>query len=999
MFQGWYADAEYTIEFDFEQPILANTDIYAKWRQEGDFSAFEERFVAHYSPFAFDGGVYAGMENPELSFTCKSILFSSSIHPNQLQFSGILSGLKATSVTVDKSNIKVNTKGWLRQGTGYVTFAKELTSYEEYFTTRVEVKESLPYLNPLSFSYEVVEGQGIIKANLQSGIDNVKNPDNLSSGDYCAKLQSGEYPYLSLENAHGTTMEVFGVSEDFSAIGVKFILTAEFNDGVFERLKGLRLAYTADLFESGRAYGVPLDFSDHYTITELSLAQSDATHHEGTAKIRLANTLITQEFKDNKDELLKDPFNQNSLLKIPDANVILKKIDLPDDTHVNVNFTVEAESLNSDTAVIDFNPIQLSEEKIVHLTKMGWNDNPIVPELENAPIQIITTTEKTGTLSQTAASSYAGIRSAVQGEAGISRAGEDPELDAFISGATALAKIGFGIYSGNFAMAKETVGNYFGIDSLLSPTTRILNSLQSIFEELKVIEAKIDSISEQLATVQAELENLGRSAVLNNFLTAHSAWTDFITDYYTPLTDQITSYTNNYFRYFYDFVKQSVKNEGNEGVSVTLHYDDQGVLAYPDEYGTDSVDGRLIDVSATKVIEMPELISALTGIRENGGHSYMEIEDDVIADIANSRHYDDALISDIINTIRFNAISSYFEEDNVKDDFINVFTNFRRALTGTQLQVAINPLDAYALMLQSIYNFGFETEPEMNLALIKLTATYHTANVIAGYVDLIDDGSIITSGSDSELTKKVQEELSSERFFHRNDGNGNPYNFVTGSYTSVKCNTYSLMWWDWGSDCVNRMYLNNTTEWNYPTIDHISSISEADIRFMELKVRVMNKIKNTNYTFREYFAHIGVIPTNIMNQVLGVIMSIDCMLDDEDDIEELSYPCWLTHQGQEAWSGHGHYTDPIKDYADPHDLDGDWTYAIKGWMYYFDDGKCYNAILAVDAYKEFYMNVTNPAGWVNGTNYFGSGRGPWDCPEAVEYGTCIYAYYVNIAPV
>lgn len=51
-FLGWYADAEYENEFDFEKPITENTTIYAKWLYEVKFvdydgSVLEERKVVH----------------------------------------------------------------------------------------------------------------------------------------------------------------------------------------------------------------------------------------------------------------------------------------------------------------------------------------------------------------------------------------------------------------------------------------------------------------------------------------------------------------------------------------------------------------------------------------------------------------------------------------------------------------------------------------------------------------------------------------------------------------------------------------------------------------------------------------------------------------------------------------------------------------------------------------------------------------------------------------
>ena len=997
IFKGWYIDPDCTIPFDFDEPVLSDMDVYAKWRAAGDFSDFDDRFVSNYSPFQFTGTAIIGDENPTLNFTCDSIPFSSSISANQIRLGGVFADLSVDSVSVEGTSITVETQGKLTKGTGLVTFARELTSYDLFFSTSVEVDQEFSYISPLSFGYALEDYKGVISCRLEVGGEKFANPDNLSSVDYAAKLQSGEYPYLSLENANGTTMEVTGVSEDFSSIGLKFKLQGGFNNEVFENLKGLNLAVSSDLFESGHEYGFPLDFTAHQTFTDLSVYQANPNLFKGLAKIRLANMGVGDDFRQYKDRFLADGARKNSLVKIEGYDVYVTDYSVIDDQNFEVKFSVAAGSIEATSATIDLNPVSVPYTGTMYLAKMGWSDDDVVPEIETTPIKYALSAEALGSVSQSEAPSYGSVRAVVQSESTKAHQGEDlGDLPALMKGATALAKIGVGLFSGKTDIAKNAIGDYLGIDSLRNPNTVILESLQAIMGELKVIESKLDGITQQLNAMQAELENLGKISMFNSFMSAHSAWTDFITDYYTPLTDQINSYTSNYFRYFYDFVKSSSRSQGHPALTITLHYDTDGKLAFPDESGSLSLDGRNIDPSATKTIVIPELFFALNGIEENGNSAYLDIEEDIIADLANTLHPDDELLSEIIQAIRFQAVQSYFSEASIMDGFINAFNNFCRSLTGTQLVTAMNPLDSFELMLESIYNFGFEAEPEMNLALIKLTATFHTARAITDYLSLIDKASAITVDSNAELLKKVEDELSSERFFHRNDANGNPYCFATGCYTSVSLNTYSLMWWDCDDGCWSRMYVNNTSEWNAPEVSSVSSISEADVRFMALKVRLLNSVKHTNYSFEEYFIRIGVIPDNYKGRVLGVILSIDSLLEDKDDIEDLTYPCNLTTEIKTGYTGTTQ--GPYPNAADPHDLDGTWSYAIKGWMYYFGDGNCYNSILAVDAWRH-YMGYDDPVSYVGQVNYFGSGRSGWDVPVENENGTCIYAYYINIAPI
>ena len=988
IFEGWYINPDCTIPFDFDEPILGDTDIYAKWKQIGDFSQFDDRFIASYSPFALTEAPLIGEENPTLSFLFNGAGIISLIRPSQIALGGVLSEMAVSRIDVEDNSIKVALEGTLRQGTGYVTFSKELTPYEEYFTTTVPVDRRYVYLNSLSVGYDTGD-QASITFNLQMSSDKIKNPDNLSSGDYCAKLSSGEYSYLSLSNTNGLSLEVTGVSEDFSAIGLRLKLGEAISDDLLDSLKDVKLIASGDAFQSGIEHVLPLDFTVYESITSANVYQIDPTHYQGSAEIRLGNLRITSQFKDNKDTLLADPFNKNLIVRIPDVDTTVTSINLPDgDKTIKVNFTFEGESISSGDLVIDLNPVKLSEEQTIQFTKKLWNDDTLVPTPEYRPFETSVKKAETGTISQTASSSYTGIRQAVQGESFGMSSGEDMgDIPALMSGATGIAKIGAGIYSGDFTMAKNAVGDLFGIDSFRNPTQLIMENLQKILDELKVVESKLDGLSDQLQLVQAELENLGRASILTNFLSAHSAWIDFVTDYYTPLTNQLSTYTNQYFRYYYDFVKRS--NASSNDLTLTLHYDYDGKLAFPDEYGSDSIDFRPIDPSRTKVIKIHPLGSALAGIRANKGHSYPKIEDDLIADIANRNHFDDDLLLDIAKTIRFQAMDSCFDTRQKMDDFSNVYNNFCRALTGTQLSSAIKPLDACEIMLESVYNFGFEVEPEMNLALIKLTTTFHVASSIARYVTAINTGTLVDSKADEDMRSKVAEELSSERFFHNNDNNGNVYCYAAGTYVSAKVNQYCIYYFrDYTDDDNNwsKIVVNNISDPNGPGLGEFRSITEADVRFMNLKSKVLNQVKHTDYRFDEYFASIGIIPKNLVGHVKGIALEIHGNIWKEDEVSALTVPEPLDLNGDKKWPS------DLEDQLDQN--------AIKGKAYSFiNEGQIYDGLVVVMTGPGNNYFSAGDLYWWAGGYIFGEGQLQWNASGSKQYGGGAYAYYLNLAPI
>ena len=983
MFQGWFLDKECTIPFDFETKVMHGMAIYAKWKEEGDFSLFDDRFVTTYSPFVFEGELFVGDKDPVLEFSCENIDFSSSISPKQVHLGGSFSSMCVNSVNVNGSAIKVALGGVASKGKGVVAFAKELTPYDEYFASSIEVTQKRSILAHNSVTYEEADGKGVIGFNVKMEGDSIRNPDNLSAADYCSKLQSGEYPYFILSSSENYTLVVTGVSEDFSTIGFQVKLQEKVSAGLLETLKSIELIASKDAFSGGKGMAYPLDFTGYSTQTDLTIWQTDEKKYQGKAIIELSHLTRTDILQQKSNEVNVKRVKENKVVTIEGAKTSITSMG--HNPHaISVYFDIESDDFTARTAKIDLTALTLFLEPFP-LVKTIWSkesEELVVPPVETVDFDIDMRKETTGTISQTAYSSYSNIRSNVQGQLGKEEVTKAAE---FLSRTTSVAKIGYGLYSGDFAMAQNTSGDMFGIDSLRKPTDLIMEQLKAIMEELKVIESKLDNLYNQLGVLQKELENLGQTTILNNFLTAHASWVSFITDYYTPLTDQISLYTNQYFRYYYDLVMKSYMNQSQ---SFTLYYDYDGELVFPNEYGFDSVDFRPIDDTKTKVIALPSLVCALEGVRANKGHSYLDIENDVLADIANHGNYDDQLISDIAKTMRYYAVKSYFDTKAKMDEFAVVLNNFCRALTGTQLQTAINPLDAYCTMLETVYNFGFEVEPEMNLALIKLSSAFHVATSVADYVHFMNAGSLAQTSSDDELRAQVIAELSSSRFFHPNN-NGHPFCYASNCYVAVELNNYKMYFitGEWGKAGITTNGIIDVGE--------VKSISEADVRLMNLKAKVLNKVKSTNYTFEEYFCSIGAISQKICGSVLGIILEYNGIVHGEKEMIKLTYATKFSYDDRYDSEDIQRNAKTAQEVYDMH-LD-DYKSA-KGKMYSFDvEGEVFTGLMAIgcDAYDDGHGNEM-----LKDAYFFGNGLyDPHVSADEDSYGGGVSAYYLNIYAV
>jgi hypothetical protein len=101
-------------------------------------------------------------------------------------------------------------------------------------------------------------------------------------------------------------------------------------------------------------------------------------------------------------------------------------------------------------------------------------------------------------------------------------------------------------------------------------------------------------------------------------------------------------------------------------------------------------------------------------------------------------------------------------------------------------------------MLETACNFGFETQADINLCIIKLQATFFNAKSVLQFVSSINPGEVQASRY-TALYEAVNKEFTSDRFFHPNrpdlatgSRQNAVYCFATNSYVTVDLNTYAL---------------------------------------------------------------------------------------------------------------------------------------------------------------------------------------------------------------
>ena len=283
----------------------------------------------------------------------------------------------------------------------------------------------------------------------------------------------------------------------------------------------------------------------------------------------------------------------------------------------------------------------------------------------------------------------------------------------------------------------------FGLD----PSYEILERLKDIQDKLSNIESQITIVREELESLKQQLVSLEEEALLNNYLNAYNLWNDFINNYYLTLANQVYAYNIFYYQYYYDYAIKTFNKISSTDIKLKLFYDVNGKLIIPNANESFGIFGEQIDFSKTKEISIYELTSTIAGIQSNKGHAYPNIENEIMMDLKNVSNLDDNTILDILKVLRFRAMTYYFTEEDRLISFINAFTNFSKVLTGTQTGATIStntkPLDAFVIMLSTVYNFGFETEADINLMLIKLSSLYLSASKILEIANYVNPGSCI----------------------------------------------------------------------------------------------------------------------------------------------------------------------------------------------------------------------------------------------------------------
>ena len=1000
-FAGWYVDESYETLYDFATPVTSDLSLYAGFVPYEYFREFDERFISHYSPFVSETTVYSDDVDPTLVFSCSSLEISPVLNTSFFKPFGAFSGLTVKEVEVANKVVTLKTEGEVAQGTGYIAFDKRATVQEEFFVSTFDVVRREVVVDDSSIRVDY-EGKAIrFVADIYG--DTLLKDKDLSLEDFLNQLKNSGH--ITIDHNDKFSLSLEGITEDLTCLSLKVTCVDAINLDTANLLKEAKITFEEELFTSGQGYEEHLDLTEISTTSNIKVAQKDVSTYEGTFDIHLNNARFSDYFKTKVSEMLQNDHNKNLILKLSGYDIVVNSLNYKNNQNITGEFTINSESILEGDIKIDLSPVVLSDEDTVVLTKAFFDETTVTVPNESVSYEVLSDLNPGVTL-DSVTQQYHGTMTVIEA----STFGHPDGLDDVIRVATSLGKIGVGVCSKNPTSVMYGLGGLLDIDSLKDPTVRILNRLQGIIDELGSISTKLENISTQLNAIEDELRTYGKEAVLTNFLTAQGLFNQFIADYYVPLTNIVNAYTDTYFRYFYDFAMQTFQKNKATDVKVTLHYDIDGELAFPDEYGTHSLDGRIIDQNATREVPIYELSSALAGIRANEGHSYIGIEDDFIADIYNRGGLTVEELNDIIKTIRFNAMHSYFNTEERIDEYANTFFGFCEALTGTVLSGSsseFTPLDAYRIMNESIYNFGCEAEPAMNLAIIKLMSTYKVCASLFHYVNFLNTGLPGKDRFDS-INTAVRNELTSERLYHHNK-NGYAFSLVTNSYMDARVNEYSLyLTCNYRTEWTAYHYIENVKLWmrenNRGAYDSSGftyvTINEADFRFMLVKFQLINKVKGTNVSFKQYLHNLGIIPDELYEQTGGVLLSIDEFIQGEG-CEALSLPEKLHMELTTDESTEDYTFWEVNEYKRDEDKEYDGRMAAKGKVYNFADGQEYNCI---EGFYFFAGMGTAPGGW-QGVNrawvYADDFDQVWvpmseslDCKISIE----VMSYYVSFKP-
>ncbi len=995
-FVDWYADSTLNELFVFGKPATKNTAIFASFRLLHSFEDYNERIIPQYSPLSTEATFTEGDTDIVIPVLATEVGLFSNLPINAVRLFGAFEGLTVTGVAVDQNHLTVTTEGTVKAGEGYLALSKDATSKGAYLTLTVPVEERRAEIDATSYRFG---SDNKDKLDFTIAFTNlaIAREEGMTPAQYKEKVNSGQAPYFTLDSDR-YALELLDLAKDFSSLRFRLSLPGPLDAAIAEELRNkVSIHLAKEAFVSGYDQQLHIDLLTPQTEAKLSLSHDVQNNYRGKFEIRLQNCLVSDEFKSHVESFLSEPNNKNVLFTFPGGiDTTLTSLKVKDVTTVQGEFLASADFIDSRLSILTLNKFQIDENEF-YFAK-SWIDGAPVALLPKIVLYDISfETSAPGTIQQTADSSYDTVKSTMNWVTN----NEDDKLMKIVSIATNLGKIGYGLYSGNFTMAKEGAGELLGIDSLLSPTEQILKAIQGVMDKLADIERRIDSLAQEMSLLQDQLEDIGQLSLYTNFMSANSGWNDFLTNYYTPLKNQINSYSTDYFRYYYDLAVASMPGSDQPNPSVTLYYDTDGELAFPGDDPAISIDGRTINRGATRVVALPELVHALSGIRQNSGHSYIGIEDDIVVDIIAHQNMEENLLADVLLKLRFDAMKSCFPTSSKMNAFSNVFENFCNALTANQMggQSGFTPLDYYTTMLETACNFGFETQPDINLCIIKLQATFFNAKSVLQFVSSINPGEVQTSRY-TALYEAVNKEFASDRFFHPNrpdlatgSRQNAVYCFATNSYVTVDLNTYALCF---ESDGAFAGVTKNDIRLGNATISGINTVSEADIRFMNLKANMVNRVKNTDYTFEEYFCSLGVIPEDLCGNVSGIILQYDGTVSGRDKMDDLTYPAKFSYNDKSR----NELQREIKTVDQVYDINADDYRAAKGKMYSFDkEGQICTGLLAIasnghKAYSEFYER---DFGYFDDAYFFGYDLTEYEVSgQTAAYCCGCYAYYINI---
>ena len=1008
-FVGWYLENELINAYDFSTPVTKNLSLYASYVPAEYFAKYVANYSPLYSPIALSSKLKDRDINPEIILTADGVDFSDVLTTKMISFKGCLEDLSVDSVSVNNSEMTIQTKGTVKNGEGKIVLSKEATKSNIYITTNVDITpyENRVKIDPFSLVYD--KNSTTIYFSVVLTDITLNNPNNLSPDDYLQYLKGDGKALFTCDEVQDEqtfSVECTKIHDDFKGFDAKLTSNAGKIDWIFTNLRfNISLHMSGNLFSDGKPFDGHL-IGDPLCRANITLEQKDTTSYYANLKIELTGCKVTDLFKNKKDDIINSELKNNLFISYPDSEIVATSMSFPSDFEINVSYVISTDKdLGNKQFTINLDKLVLNETTTVDLIKnVSTGENVTLPEI-SIPYTFLYDHKEDGTVSQAKSGAYSSVKEVVQD---VAFKKEDKDVNSALDTATDVGKIAYGLVSNDYTMAQNAAGNILGNDSMRTPTTVIVESLQAIIKMLDRIENEIQGIREELDVIEEQLESISQQALLSDFITAYNAWTAFMTDYYTPMVDVINLYNNAYFRYFNDLVRST--SDKSNPKSIKLYYDYSGKLAYPDSTLVLSVDGRQINQAATKTIELPELVHALAGLRHNSGHTYSDIENDIIVDILGSNQYTTEELVDIIKTLRFNAMYSYFSNSSNADNYSNVFKNFCENLAGGS-GVSVTPLDCLATLLSTIYNFGFETEADLNLAIIKLSNTYYCAKSIAQFADSVNQSHSSSTTYDS-LNTRVQNELTSKRFFHPNDENGNVYCFNSNCY--VKCTTdaygiYAYFEWD-DDDRLGGTRIVRSSDGKFnnhsPAYDtnSFSSISETAIKTMAIKVKIYNQLHGTNYKFKEYLEKIGILPSNKVNKVQGIVLDIEKLLrdteSDGDDWDELKV---LTYSQEKMKHIYASKDDNYAVHTD--DITGDYNakngtkyrWAVKGNVLSIEDASTtYTGLAAFYSLTEGKSVSTTRVVIATVSAYY---SGTYIDDGTTYFPNFVYVWYLNFAQV